>query len=358
MTQKLTGGKLYPFVLLLSLTITFLFIIACEDKKPNEPEEPEPGRRDYEWTVDTLIAPFWSAERIWGSSPEDVWVIGGGGSSQEQVWHYDGDSWKLSNSIFRSSPHSIFGLNREDAWMGGSEGRIWHFEGLGWHENYQYIKENSRSVEIADIYGAAADNIYAVGVVFIGNEEIKRAFILHYDGKTWNEVFYADSNSYFVRLYPIKGTKEFYIYDIKLETVNTNEQFVIQRFDGKEVKEIYNLDLVNFGSWAGLYSVGQDVYYTRGKEVGIFSNDKFNKLYDIEDPRFNYAIWGDRSNNVFISMWDGIYHYNGTDFSYIYYFPYWETALSDFQMFDDTIFFIGRHSRKFENYVFKGTQKK
>ena len=75
-------------IILLALLIT---LNTCKDTI-NNPPEPEPGRRDYVWTVDTIKIPYTFLQNISGSSSQDVWAVGPGGGLDQTIWHFNGFS--------------------------------------------------------------------------------------------------------------------------------------------------------------------------------------------------------------------------------------------------------------------------
>ncbi|MFB0517204.1 MAG: hypothetical protein ACETWG_11460 [Candidatus Neomarinimicrobiota bacterium] len=114
--------------------------------------------REYTWTVDTLaFGPQTAMERIWGSSPTDVYVVGHNAKMvQGKMFHFDGDKWdmvELSTSY------------------GG------HISGY---------------FDLSSVYGFASDDVWAVGERVYDNPEpppnwLDSTLIIHYDGAVWQE---------------------------------------------------------------------------------------------------------------------------------------------------------------------------
>ena len=69
--------------------------ISCNKNSVIPPEDDQPGRRDYTWTVDTLDMQMNWITGIWGSSPENVWATGDGGDFNQRLYHYDGSKWEI-----------------------------------------------------------------------------------------------------------------------------------------------------------------------------------------------------------------------------------------------------------------------
>ena len=58
------------------INFVFLSLISCNTTEPVD--NIQSGRRDYEFTFDTVKVPFSYLSRIWGTSPTDVWAVGAG----------------------------------------------------------------------------------------------------------------------------------------------------------------------------------------------------------------------------------------------------------------------------------------
>jgi len=65
-----------------------------------------------------------------------------------------------------------------------------------------------------------------------------------------------------------------------------------------------------------------------GEILFVIENDVFryrrNKLVPflhVDNEHFAYQVFGRSKNDLFISMDDGIAHYNGEDVEYLYHFP-------------------------------------
>ena len=72
---------------------------------------------------------------IWGSAPDDVWAVGGTGTSGAFAWRFDGVSWAdapgLPASLGSSaSLFKVWGTAANDVWLVGTGGTIVHHDGL------------------------------------------------------------------------------------------------------------------------------------------------------------------------------------------------------------------------------------
>ena len=75
-------------------------------------------------------------EDVWGTGPDDVYALGCfhegiGGCLQDTIVHYDGRSWK---SVLLSEPYAldhIWGSSSNDVYVVGGD-RMWHYDGNIW----------------------------------------------------------------------------------------------------------------------------------------------------------------------------------------------------------------------------------
>lgn len=89
-----------PLHILIILLIPLLLMVeGCP--KPTDPGDDKPKQPYYVWTVDTLFYDYpgippdqVNIASIWGSSPHDVWAVGGSDVIVGELWHYNGISWK------------------------------------------------------------------------------------------------------------------------------------------------------------------------------------------------------------------------------------------------------------------------
>jgi hypothetical protein len=298
---------------LLSLNLTCSNLVA--------PEEEQPGRRDYVWTIDTLEYPGsfqTSMEDIWGSSPNNVYVVGHNDRAYGKMYRYDGNKW---NAIdigeylgFRNVDlASIFGFSFNDIWVVGAElygmvvppytvtreSLIIKIDGSNW------IKMNIEKRDILlTINGSSPNNIFAGGIY---------GSFYQYNGITWKRINFDTTLSVksivtfspektYVMSYVQKQPERVYFdfYDgnifVRLDSSTT-------RYDPK-----FGDARIGTPDNKTLYSVGNGIYK--------FENNKW-KL-ELNTPDVIRRIRGNHSKNIFAVGVNLIYHFNGTDW---YQFP-------------------------------------
>src|SRR6185369_11697214 len=69
---------------------------------------------------------------IWGTSPTDLWAVGGTGIGDGFAWRYDGTAWRaltLPTELKNLSLFKVWGQRTDDVWLVGSLGAAGHWDG-------------------------------------------------------------------------------------------------------------------------------------------------------------------------------------------------------------------------------------
>ncbi len=115
---------------------------ACGDAAGASPD-PQPV---WQSAFDTSGAG--SLSGVWGSGPDDVFVVGGTDEGGE-VWHFDGDAWAPMDLPAGTNLLAwVHGRGPDDVWSVGIGGSAVHFDGSAW-----------RAVDMgvtADLWGVSA----------------------------------------------------------------------------------------------------------------------------------------------------------------------------------------------------------
>jgi len=321
--------KLY---LVTSFSMILITLSSCDWF--TSPEELKPGRRDYVWTADTLDLVMNDFQSIWGSSPNDVWV----GTNQSVVYHFDGNDWTEHNEI-RCTSRALFGFAEDDVWLGGSDGNILHYNGNEWSESFRYIDEKFNDATIRDFFGTDSDDLYAVGYTFIPGyfndwTQNQRAFILHYNGYEWTEIFFADYQSQFIKI--LFCDNSYYILNVTVDNMHGDSTTVIE-YESEEN------DLHTILSDEGNIAINQI-----DNQLVITMNDKIleynsGNLIEKSIPPISdifHQTYGRHKNDLLIRTRQNIAHYNGTDLVYLYSFNNeWTYSAGGAAVFEDEVFF-------------------
>jgi hypothetical protein len=313
-------------------------------------DDSTPGRRDYVWTVDTVKIPMTLLYRIWGSSPSDVWAVGPGGGLDQTIWHYDGVKWKTDGVSRNIAPRSVFGFSNNDVWICGQEGKIWHFNGSNWQQSGQY-QTNNNTTFLEDMWGTSSNDLYAMGFT-ISDEEMV-SIITHYDGKSWKNYNIPTFNYEFNRVKGIHIGSEKHIAILGYTLSSLVGLFL---FDGiNTVQKIYEATN-GVSTWAICQNINNELFYTIGNTINTYSNNSFHRFLQVSDSEFGGQIFGRNRKDIFIRMFDGIAHYNGSDIQYLYKFN-GNISILDAAIFDREIFFLAYDKTNDDNLVFHGKLK-
>ena len=336
-----------------SLLVALLIFLTLLSSCKHNPTAPELvlGSRDYVWQLDTLDMPMNYIESVWGASPNDVWAVGAGGTESDRLLHYDGAKWSTYNKeIIWCTGNTLFGFSANDVWMGGGGGwvskgaAIWHYDGVKWSPNYINDIDGAWSIQVVDIWGTNPNDLYASGVIsfFDGKTDDFRGFVLHFDGKSWQEVVRVGPlNSQFLRIR--KERNKLYVLSFRNGIIsNDTDAFEFYQVIGEELREIYSTP-----GLANLNIIDKKVYFVVGESVYRHSDGSLVKQFSFDDPQLNFKVYGIHGRNeidVFVSMKEGIAHYNGEDTQYLYKFPVAQMGgINEPIIFDKEVFFCIRN---------------
>jgi hypothetical protein len=73
---------------------------------------------------------------VWGTAPDDLWAVGGAGSSPTGgfIWRFDGERWRAaegapSELASSATVFKVWGRASDDVWFVGSDGLLLHYDG-------------------------------------------------------------------------------------------------------------------------------------------------------------------------------------------------------------------------------------
>ena len=348
------GGVLkyfvFPFLVLVTLTsISF----NCSENTLDSTDLLPPGRRDYLWTVDTLFIPFTVLQRIWGSSPTDVWAIGPGGDADKTIYHFDGTGWKNDGISRPLAPTSIWGSAPDNIWIGSGGGDIWRFDGVNWLKNSTLILEGYNYISLENIWGDSPDNVYVVG--FAENTETFTSIIAKFDGNQWKLMDATKNSNSFIKIKRgIKTSNNYFVMGLRIEQFYADTSYLYE-FDGSNLNLIYQ-GFANNDELGEFEVINNEMIFLRGYEICKYSGNKFQAIYTITNPNFDNGMWGRNLNDLFFSMKNGIAHYNGSNLEYIYNFEE-GIRLTGGMIFEDEVFFLAYDYNNGLNLVFRGKLK-
>jgi hypothetical protein len=289
---------------------------------------------------------------IWGYDSNNIWIVGPGGMPGETLWHYDGEKWSKSAEDY-SSPDCIFGFSPSNIWVGGNDGIIMHYDGISWERQTMYkpVYPNISTVQIWAIWGKLYDQLFSVGVNFYKEIPEQRGFILKFNGKEWKEIYHANFNSQFLNVVEIEG--QIVVHGIKQGYGEADTSAFWELKDNK----LHEISSSNT-EWYSMCNLGEDSYLIIGKKAYSYTNSKLSEAIDLNFENFGYGIFGRSKKDMFLYLYDGLAHYNGSNLEYIYKFDYKFTYLSrDTFITENECFFLITQDSRSLFMIFHGKLK-
>lgn len=136
-------------------------VIALPDAAPPEPCETSG------WCAVALPPSPVSLNGVWGSGPNDVWIVG----SPDLTLHWDGAHLLSANASTRQTIFGVWGSGKSDVWAFSTGNAMWHssgFEdggdgGAGWSMFDGGGDAGGWPGSISAMWGRNADDVWAVG---------------------------------------------------------------------------------------------------------------------------------------------------------------------------------------------------
>ncbi|MEQ1505307.1 MAG: hypothetical protein ABMB14_23955 [Myxococcota bacterium] len=136
---------------------------------------------------ETVISTFpqYTIFGIWGSSPTDVWAVGGdvGNSLPGAIFHFDGTAWTQAAEApadpdgNRRQAFKVWGSAADDVWVIGTGALVMHWDGAAWTGLEQPLYGET---PLTTVSGRAPNDVYAVG-------GFNNAAVAHWDGTAWTD---------------------------------------------------------------------------------------------------------------------------------------------------------------------------
>ncbi len=177
----------------LFFTSLFIISISCDSTEPTD--ELKPGRRDYNWTVDTLDTQMNRIQSIWGSNPYTMYgllVLVDYTCPNENLWHFDGNIWQLySNYSLPIAPVTNSIWHQQNIFGCGNDANIYALMDMYGIKYIQLSGSDTKGNWIDEFGKKLRIKIYAIGLcIFSPRTKIKK-FYLHFNGLNWNEIYFS-----------------------------------------------------------------------------------------------------------------------------------------------------------------------
>jgi len=351
--------KKQKLLTLVIFILSSLFLTLCTN--PTEPKETllpekeyEPGTRDYVWSIDTLNndAPFNYYTKIWGSSPNDIWIVGGGPKENMQILKFNGDSvYSIYDIDITSTPWSVFGFDSNDVWIGGSNFDIKHYDGESLTTYSRLPLEGFRSSGISDIWGINKSDVFAVGGLS-NNDGSLYASIMHYNGIDWQYSVDPIFNLQFLQIFKDNFHDDYYLLAHRVSAQNPDSAYII-KFDGNSIHEENIASSINPLA-KQLALMDGTLYFMIDEELYKLWNGKIAKKLSLNGTSVSgIKIFGRNENDFFIQCDRGIGHYDGINLRVLYNITE-RFGIVDGIIFDNDVFFMGFFKDSFKFFLIHG----
>jgi hypothetical protein len=301
------------------LTILCLIVaFACKKDSPPEPPSIQLGKRDYTWTRDTLFYlgnAQTTMQSIYGTSGNNVYIVGHCEVSRGRMYHFDGTTWQPVNvSSIRGGFNAIGGSGASNIFVVGAISSV--------EPITNRLIDSCLVVQFAGatwtkLQATASGSLWCVSVVspssvWTGGSE---GIILRLNGSTWET--YRLGSEFFISSITALSHNEAYcmghVEDYALP-IDSSGSFLF-RFDGTQWLRIDSVmrtpgaPPARFGlgvySWNGvMYTIGPNIYQ---RQNGVWS-----KLVNAEVGHMSQSA----VNNIF-AVANTAWHYNGANWKHL-----------------------------------------
>ena len=155
---------------------------------------------------------------VWGSAPDDVFMVGGT-DVQAEIYHFDGTDWSPM-AVPKGVPMMVwvYGFGPDDVFAVGLDGAVLHYDGAAWSSI-----DSGTPEDLWGVFGFGNDDLWIVG----GIPDITlEPVILHFDGKSFTPYDLSAKEN------PRAATTLFKVWGIDDELFIVGQRGTIQHYDG------------------------------------------------------------------------------------------------------------------------------
>lgn len=343
------------------ISLVVLVLSSCNSNPLEAPVVPR--TRDYVWSVDTILN-YAYMNKLWGSSPLDVYAIGQPGIWSKSIWHFDGSNWSTDNVVRAFVPHSIYGFSANNIWIGASGGKIWNNQSGYWKEVAVLTKDGHSDIVFDNMWGESPNDMYAFGADADDKLLANISVIAHYSGDNWVMMNTDGLHGIVEHFYRNKTDGTFYLRTNRIgggEFPDSNliYEYTPESLISKKYNKIYG-SIETQGQQADISLINGEVYFVLGNEIAKRVNNQFQTFLRVDNPNFYQRIWGRNSKDIFLLMTDGLAHYDGTDIEYLFHFnkPRTQIYIGGAALFDYEVFFLADESSTGLYLIYHGKPNK
>lgn len=143
----------------------------------SSPEQQEAGAPSWHVVLQGLQS---SLLCVWGTSPTDVFTVGGslGNGNPATMLHYDGSTWKDLAPGSNETLWWTHGTTDKDVWAVGTNGHIVHWDGAKFSDHSM-----TTTATLYGVWAASPTDVWVVGGTPEGGMKMPNDVLLHWDGR-------------------------------------------------------------------------------------------------------------------------------------------------------------------------------
>lgn len=338
-----------PFIKASTLLSLFTILVSC-NSNPTEPE-PQPGRRDYTWTADTIKAYYIDFNSIWGKTANDVWTVSSAGSVFENIYRYNGTKWYRETRTPIGNTVSLFGTDY-NLWICCKDGRIWNYKNNVFSSSPQFNYED-KEILFLFMAGRNDNEIYACGGKHLPYS--RDGIIYKFNGDKWGLIQVIKNSGNLIRMMYSPVNSKYYILAY-LDNEVVPDTVKIYEYEENKIKLILE-NSSNGDNGTTINEVNGWLYVSIGNKIYRYYGGNLEEYLNVTLSNFGGQIWGRNKNDLFIRMFDGLVHYNGSDLQYILKFPSNITFGSPAIVLEKDIFLHAFDDKTGYNIIYHGQLK-
>lgn len=238
---------------------------------------------------------------MWGLEPTNIYSV-----SSARLWKFNGESWnRISEQDYSQA---IFGFSNENIWTSGNDGKIFHFDGSQWKLSFQYFDVDKMiTSHINDFYGKSWNDLYAVGTYGSEIDSMYYGFILHYDGRKWEEEYVSRSNEQFQIVQ--SGIQGIFIRGVKYYAFS-RDTVMLYKYRNGGVEEAIVMPEERISDHLWVNAINNEILVLERNKLKVYPS---NTLIEFPDSYTVYGFFGRSRKDLFLNTSEGIKHYNGED---------------------------------------------
>jgi hypothetical protein len=201
-----------------------------------------------------------------------------------------------------------------------------------------------------DIRGTASD-LFAVGG-YSSDGSIFHPLICHYDGNRWSQIQNSNISSQVLRINGFSAAHWLVLGARNQENLQSLDTSQLFRFDRQSLVQIYGAPAGRSGEAYISQAVG-GVFIVRGKRISFANGNSETDILIVESGLFGNAVEGRTVKDVFLLMFDGIAHFDGTDIQYLFRVGP-NVRFSAAKLFENSVFVAAFDRDRHVNLIYRG----